>query len=119
MKLLWFSHVSMLFIVIYHGITKGLFELHIIISFPFLRAKDVRTFLLIMRTRSFFTLLYVGGTYAQGRGGGHRPPPYVGGTYAQGRGGGQSSPPYILTPRQFSKGQGFSNQIFSTGPASL
>ena len=35
------------------------------LSFPFLRAKDLRTSLLIMRTRSFFTLLYVGGTYAR------------------------------------------------------
>ena len=36
-----------------------------IISFPFLRAKDFRTYLLIMRTCSFFTLLYVGVTYAR------------------------------------------------------
>ena len=34
-------------------------------SFPFLRAKDLRISLLIMRTRSFFTLLYTGGTYAR------------------------------------------------------
>ena len=40
----------------------------------FLRAKDLRTYLFIMRTRSFFTLLYVGGIYAKGRGGGQRPP---------------------------------------------
>ena len=54
------------------------------ISFPFLRAKSLITYLLIMRTRSVFTLLYVGGTYTRGQGGGHRPPPYVGGTYTQG-----------------------------------
>ena len=34
-------------------------------SFPFLRAKDLRKSLLIMITRSFLTLLYVGGTYAR------------------------------------------------------
>ena len=34
------------------------------ISFQFLLAKDLCRFLLIMRTRSSFTLLYVGGTYA-------------------------------------------------------
>ena len=34
-------------------------------SFPFLCAKDLRTSLLIMRTCSFFHLLYVGGTYAR------------------------------------------------------
>ena len=36
-----------------------------IISFPYLLAKDLRRFLLIMRNRGFFTLLYVGGTYAR------------------------------------------------------
>ena len=36
-----------------------------IISFAFLLVKDLRRFLLIMRTRSFFTLLYVGGAYAK------------------------------------------------------
>ena len=35
------------------------------LSFPFLRAKDLRMFLLIMRTRSFFTLLFVGGTFTR------------------------------------------------------
>ena len=34
------------------------------ISFTFLRAKDLCKFLLITRTRGFFTLLYVGITYA-------------------------------------------------------
>ena len=77
------------------------FQLHMGLSFSFLRAKDLRTSLLIMRTLSFLTLLYVGGTYARGRGGGHLPPPYV------------------LTPRRLSEGRGFSNQIFSDGPASL
>ena len=43
----------------------GLLQIHMIISFPFLLAKDLRRYLLIMRTRSFFTLLYVGGTYAR------------------------------------------------------
>ena len=63
-------------------------------SFPFLRAKDLRTSLLITITCSFFTLLYVGGIYAWGRGGGQRPQPYV------------------LTLRRLSEGRGFSNQIF-------
>ena len=40
------------------------FELHMGFSFPFLCANDLRTSLLIMITRSFFTLIYVGGTYA-------------------------------------------------------
>ena len=40
------------------------FELHMGFSFPFLCANDLRTSLLIMITRSFFTLLYVGGAYA-------------------------------------------------------
>ena len=35
------------------------------LSFPFLRAKDLRTSSLIMRTRSFFTLLFVGGTFTR------------------------------------------------------
>ena len=43
----------------------GLFHLQMIISFPFLSAKDLRTSLLIMRTHSFLTLLYVGGIYAR------------------------------------------------------
>ena len=34
-------------------------------SFPFLRANDLRSSLLIIRAHSFFTLLYVGGTYAR------------------------------------------------------
>ena len=42
-----------------------LLQLHMVISFPFLRAEDLRRFLLIMRTRGFFTLLYVGGKYAR------------------------------------------------------
>ena len=42
-----------------------LFQLQMIISFTFLLAKDLRRFLLIIRTRSFFTLLYVGGTYTR------------------------------------------------------
>ena len=46
-------------------------------SFLFLRAKYLLMSLLIMITRSFFTLLYVRGTYAQGGGGFQRPPPYV------------------------------------------
>ena len=41
------------------------FQLQMRISFTFLRAKDLRTSLLIMRTCSFFTLLYVGGKYAR------------------------------------------------------
>ena len=35
----------------------GLFQIQMRISFPFLSAKDLRTSLLITRTRSFFTLL--------------------------------------------------------------
>ena len=42
----------------------GLFQLQMRISFLFLRAKHLRTPLLIMRTRIFFTLLYVGVKYA-------------------------------------------------------
>ena len=79
-----------------HGSPES-FQLQMRISFPFLHAKDLRTSLLIMRNRSFFTLLYVGGTYARGRGGGQRPPPYVGGTYVQGRVGSQRPPP-VLPP---------------------
>ena len=41
----------------------GLFQLQMRISFPFLLDKDLRIFLLIVRTCSFFTLLYVGGAY--------------------------------------------------------
>ena len=45
--------------------TPGLFQIHTIISFPFLLAKELRRFLLITRTCSFLALLYVGGTYAR------------------------------------------------------
>ena len=48
-----------------HRTPPGLFQLQMRISFPFLRAKDLHMSLLIMRTHSFFTLLYVGGTYAR------------------------------------------------------
>ena len=41
------------------------FQLQMRIPFPFLRAKDLRTSLLIMIPPSFLTLLYVGGTYAR------------------------------------------------------
>ena len=70
------------------------FQLQMGFSFSFLRDKDLRGSLLIMRARSFFTLLYVGVTYARGQGGGQHPPPYV------------------LNPCQLSKGPGFSNKIF-------
>ena len=40
---------------------QELLQLQMRISFPFLRYNHLRTSLLIMRTRSFFTLLYVGG----------------------------------------------------------
>ena len=53
------------------------FQIQMIFSFPFLCAMDLRTALLIMRARNFFTPLYVEVTFAQGREGGHRPPPYV------------------------------------------
>ena len=43
----------------------GLFQFQMRTSFPFLLAKDLRRFLLIMRTCSFLTLLYIGGTYAR------------------------------------------------------
>ena len=36
-----------------------------IVSFLFLLAKELSRFLLIVRTFSFFTLLYVGGAYAR------------------------------------------------------
>ena len=36
-----------------------------IIEFPFLRAKELHMFLLIMRTCSFFTPLYVGNKYVR------------------------------------------------------
>ena len=67
-------------------VVVDVFQLQMIISFPFLRAKDLGTSLLIMRTCSFLTLLYAGGTYKRGRGGGQRPPPYVGvgSTYTRG-----------------------------------
>ena len=42
-----------------------LFHIQMRISFPFLLAKDLRRFLLIMRNRIFLTLLYIGGTYAR------------------------------------------------------
>ena len=42
-----------------------LFQIHMRISLPSLRAKDLRMSLLIMRTRSFLTLLYVGGIYTR------------------------------------------------------
>ena len=42
-----------------------LFQLQMRISFPFLHAKDLRTSLLIIITCGFFTLMYVGGTYAR------------------------------------------------------
>ena len=45
----------------------GLFQLQMRISFLFLRAKDLCTSLLIIRTGSFYYLLYIGGTYAQGQ----------------------------------------------------
>ena len=70
------------------------FQLQMGFSFSFLRVKYLPTSLLIVRTRSFFTLLYGGGTYTQVQG------------------GGQSPPPYILTPLQLSEGQGFSNYFF-------
>ena len=47
--------------------TNRLFQLQMRISFTFLHAKHLGTSLLITRTRSFVTLLYVGGAYAQGR----------------------------------------------------
>ena len=60
------------------------FQLQIRISFPILCDKDLRTSLLIMRTHSFFTLLYVGGAYARGRGGDQRPPPVMSSLHAMG-----------------------------------
>ena len=47
------------------AISYGLFQLQMIISFPFLRAKYLHRFPLIMRTCSFLTLLCIGGTYAR------------------------------------------------------
>ena len=41
------------------------FQLQMGFSFTFLHAKDLRTSLSIMITRSFFTLLYIRGTYAR------------------------------------------------------
>ena len=41
------------------------FQIQMGFSFPFLRAKGLRTSLLIMRTCIFFTLLYVGDTYVR------------------------------------------------------
>ena len=46
-------------------VALGLFQLQMRISFIFVLSKDLRRFLLIMRTHRFFTLLYVGGTYAR------------------------------------------------------
>ena len=43
--------------------TTELFQIQMRISFPFLRAKDLSTSLLIIQTSSLFTILYVGGTY--------------------------------------------------------
>ena len=39
----------------------GLFQLQMIISFPYLRNMELHTSLLIMIARSFFTILYVEG----------------------------------------------------------
>ena len=46
-----------------------LFQIQRGFSFPFLRAKDLCTSLLIIITHSFFNLLYVGGKYPRGQGG--------------------------------------------------
>ena len=48
-----------------------------------------------MRTCSFFNLVYLGGIYARGRGGGQRPPPYIGVTYAWVRVEGHRPPPAL------------------------
>ena len=48
-----------------YGIVPALFQLEMRISFPFLLTKDIDRFLLIMITRIFYTLLYVGGIYAR------------------------------------------------------
>ena len=45
-----------------------LFQLQMGLSYIVLPYKDIRTSLLIMRARSFLTLLYVRGTYTRGRG---------------------------------------------------
>ena len=43
----------------------GLFQLQMRIPYPFLLAKYLSRFLLIMRNSSFLTFLYIGGTYAR------------------------------------------------------
>ena len=43
----------------------GLFQIQMRILFSFLLTKTIHRFLLILRTRSFFTLLYLEGTYAR------------------------------------------------------
>ena len=60
-----------------HWDTVGLFQLQIRITFPFLQAKNLRTSLLIMRTCSSLTLLYLGGTYTKERWGVQSPPPVL------------------------------------------
>ena len=98
MLLLMFYWPTVCEVFLNHEITKTWtgesFQIHMGLLFPFLRAKDLRTSLLIMRSRSFSTLLYVGGIHTRGRGGGQRPPPYV------------------LNPHRLSEGRGFYNQIF-------
>ena len=86
---------------VYTWCAEESFQLQMGFSFPFLCAKDLRTSLLIMRSHSFFTLLYVGGTYTREKR------------------GGQCDPPYVITPRRLSEGRGFSKQFFYAGPASL
>ena len=46
-------------------VVRKSFQLQMRISFPFIRAKGLRKSLLIMRTRSFFTLMYIQGTYVK------------------------------------------------------
>ena len=57
------KHISR--IIRWWGSSPGLFQLQMRISFPFLLAKYLRRFLLVIRTCSFFALLYVEGTYAR------------------------------------------------------
>ena len=45
--------------------SRELFQLQMRIPFPFLRYNDLRKYLLIMRTRIMFNLLYLGGKYAR------------------------------------------------------
>ena len=54
--------IHLIILLIWLVIVGGLFQLQMRILSPFLHAKHLRTSLFIMRTRSFFTLLYVGGT---------------------------------------------------------